>query len=328
MALAESYLDTLSKISQYNFESHALELFRFQAAHNNIYQAYLHHLGIKPSEVNKLGDIPFLPISFFKQHVIKTNDWIEEKVFESSGTTGVLTSKHYIKDVDFYQTHALRLFEKEFGPIKEMHILALLPSYMERENSSLISMVQHLINQSDSNNSGFYLHNYEDLIQVLSDLKNSPKKTILFGVTFALLDLAERYTLDLRHVTLLETGGMKGRRAEITREELYAELKSKLRFGAIFSEYGMTELLSQAYGENARFKLPNTMRVLIREVNDPFGYASVGKTGGINVIDLANVHSCAFIETEDLGRIHTDGRFEVLGRFDNSELRGCNLLVS
>lgn len=328
MVLAESFLNKLSKINQYNFESHALRLFHWQAEHNSIYSSYIKNLGINTSDTGSIDKIPFLPISFYKEHAIKTNDWMEEKVFESSGTTGKHASKHYIRDISFYHSHALHHFENEFGRIDEMHVLALLPSYLERDNSSLISMVQHLITESGSDKSGFYLDNYDELVEVLVSLKNDKKKTVLFGVTFALLDLAEKYNVNLSHVTLIETGGMKGRREELTREELYKKLNHSLHFGRIYSEYGMTELLSQAYGKNAQFKLPDCMKVVIREVNDPFSQAPLGKTGGINVIDLANVHTCAFIETQDLGRQFEDGTFEVLGRFDNSELRGCNLLVS
>lgn len=325
---AKSFLQALPKISQSNFQTHALELFQWQARHNSVYKTYLIGLGIDPKQIDKLNKIPFLPISFFKNHSIKTNEWEEEKVFESSGTTGKETSKHFVKDVGFYHQHSKWLFEKEFGRVDQMHVLALLPSYLERDSSSLVSMVQHFIEVSQSEYSGFYLSNYGDLVRTLQMLKKDKRKTILFGVTFALLDLAEQFNLDLSHVTLIETGGMKGRREEITRNELYAKLQSTLRFGSIYSEYGMTELLSQAYGEHAKFVLPNTMHVHIREVNDPFSQAPLGKTGGVNIIDLANVHTCAFIETQDLGRLNADGTFEVLGRFDNSELRGCNLMVS
>ncbi|MCB0495290.1 MAG: acyl transferase [Cyclobacteriaceae bacterium] len=325
---AKSFINELPKINQHGFETHALKLFRWQAQNNSVYKTYLKGLGVDPNQISKTSEIPFLPITFFKQHTIKTNDWQAEKVFESSGTSGMETSKHPVKDLGFYQNHSQRLFEEVFGEVNSMHILGLLPSYLERNSSSLISMVSNLIEESTSPYSGFYLNNYEELAHVLTELGKDTKRSVLFGVTFALLDLAEQYELDLSHVTLIETGGMKGRREEITREDLYLVLKERLGFKQIYSEYGMTELLSQAYGENARFILPNTMRVHIREVNDPFSIARTGKTGGVNVIDLANVHTCAFIETQDLGRQLDDGTFEVLGRFDNSELRGCNLLVS
>ena len=324
---AKSLLNYLSNINEYNFETNALQIFRWQATKNLVYKSYLSHLNVDITEVSKLSQIPFLPISFFKSHSIKTNEWEPEKVFESSGTSGMQTSKHFIKDVQFYHRHAKQLFELEFGRVKNAHILALLPSYLERDNSSLVSMVQFFIQKSNSGHSGFYLHNLEQLANKLIELKDSDRKIILFGVTFALLELTEKYELDLSHVILIETGGMKGRREEVTREELYDKLRKKLNLVDIYSEYGMTELLSQAYGRNAMFNMPNTMKILIREVSDPFSEAPIGRTGGINVIDLANVHTCSFIETQDLGRINTHGTFEVLGRFDNSELRGCNLLV-
>ncbi len=324
----KSLLNLLPNINESSFESHALQVFKWQAEHNVVYQSYLAHLSVDVSQIDSLNKIPFLPISFFKTHTVKSNEWVTQKVFESSGTTGSQASKHHINNVAFYHLHAKLLFEKQFGLLKDAHILALLPSYLERDSSSLVSMVQYFIKQSHSKHSGFYLHNLEALATKLRELKKEQTKVILFGVTFALLELAEKYELDLSLVTLIETGGMKGRREEVTREELYAVLRDKLKVEQIYSEYGMTELLSQAYGRNALFSLPNTMRVLIREVSDPFSLAANGRTGGINVIDLANVHTCSFIETQDLGRLNNDGTFEVLGRFDNSELRGCNLLVS
>ena len=325
---AKSLLNYLPNINEFNFETHALEVFRFQARNNSIYNSYLNHLGVSISSINKIDNIPFLPISFFKTHLIKTNEWAIQKVFESSGTSGMQTSKHAVKEVDFYHLHAKNLFESVFGTIKDTSILALLPSYLERDNSSLVSMVKYFIDQSESDFSGFYLNNIKALADKLVELKKGNKKVILFGVTFALLDLAEQFNLDLSHVTLIETGGMKGRREEVTREELYKVLREKLNVKHIYSEYGMTELLSQAYGKNAIFRTPSSMKVIIREVSDPFSIATNGKTGGINVIDLANVDTCSFIETQDLGRLNENGTFEVLGRFDNSDLRGCNLLIS
>ncbi|MCF6360210.1 MAG: acyl transferase [Cyclobacteriaceae bacterium] len=328
MESAQGLLNNIPNINESNFDTHALAVFQYQVAHNFVYKSYLNFLGVNILNINTIKKIPFLPISFFKNHVVKTNEWEPQKVFESSGTSGVKTSKHLVKNVKFYHSNAKRLFEIEFGKIGEAHILALLPSYLERNNSSLVSMVQFFIQESNSTHSGFYLHNLEQLANKLVKLKTDTKKVILFGVTFALLQLAEKYELDLSHVILIETGGMKGRREEVTREKLYGILRSKLNLTHIYSEYGMTELLSQAYGRNAIFAAPETMKILIREVSDPFSVAPVGRTGGINVIDLANVHTCSFIETQDLGRLNTDGTFEVLGRFDNSELRGCNLLVS
>ncbi len=325
---AKSLLYNLHNINESNFDAHALAVFQFQSAYNKLYNTYLNHLGVNLSKIRTIEQIPFLPIGFFKKHVVKTNEWKSEKVFESSGTTGQQTSKHSVYDINFYHNHAKRLFELEFGSLQKMHVLALLPSYLERTNSSLVSMAQFFIKESNSSQSGFYLNNLQELASTLIALKNSDKKVFLVGVTFALLHLAENYDLDLSHVICIETGGMKGRREEVTRAELYNTLRAKLNFKNIYSEYGMTELLSQAYGQHAKFTLPQSIKVLIREVGDPFSLAPVGRTGGINVIDLANVHTCAFIETQDLGRLNKDGTFEVLGRFDNSELRGCNLLIS
>ncbi len=325
---AKSLLNYLPNINEFNFETHALAIFHLQAVNNKVYSSYLKYLGVNVSSINKIEDIPFLPISFFKNHTIKTNDWNAEKVFESSGTSGMQTSKHAIKEVGFYHTHAQMLFENTFGSLKGMHILALLPSYLERDNSSLVSMVKYFIDKSGSPFSGFYLDNIDELADRLIQLKKEDKKVVLFGVTFALLGLAENYDLDLSHITLIETGGMKGRREEVTREDLYKILKDRLNIKHIYSEYGMTELLSQAYGKNAIFRTPIIMKVIIREVSDPFSVAANGKTGGVNIIDLANVNTCSFIETQDLGRNNDDGSFEILGRFDNSDLRGCNLLIS
>lgn len=324
----KSLLNLLPNINEYNFDSHAIAVFKWQAENNLVYRSYLKFLNISVNEVINVSQIPFLPISFFKTHTIKTNEWKPQKVFESSGTSGLQTSKHALKDLLFYHTHAQRLFEAEFGSIEHAHILALLPSYLERNSSSLVSMVQFFIQKSNSTHSGFYLNNLNKLANKLTKLKNNDRKTILFGVTFALLDLAEKHNLDLSHIVLIETGGMKGRREEVTREDLYEVLRERLNLIHIYSEYGMTELLSQAYGKNAQFQAPNSMKILIREVSDPFSLTAVGRTGGINVIDLANLHTSSFIETQDLGRLNADGTFEVLGRFDNSELRGCNLLIS
>ncbi len=327
MDTAKSLRNNLPNINTYNFESHAMALFNWQVVHNQVYASFVKHLAVEVESIKKIEDIPFLPIQFFKSQQVVTGQWQPEQVFESSGTTGTIPSRHYVKSLPFYHAHARNLFEQTFGNLTDMHILALLPSYIERQGSSLVSMVQYFIQQAATSYSGFYLQNTNKLVATLEKLRSSSKKTILFGVSFALLELAERYALDLSHVTLIETGGMKGRRKELTRAELYDKLNARLNFGAIYSEYGMTELLSQAYGLQGKFMQPNTMKILIRQVNDPFSYEPVGRTGGINIIDLANVDSCAFIETQDLGRLHPAGGFEVLGRFDNSDLRGCNLLV-
>ena len=322
----KSFQNSVSKISESSFDNHAIELCQYQASYNNIYKEYLNSLGIKPLNIKKVSQIPFLPIEFFKSHTIKTNEWESQLVFESSGTTQKISSKHHIQDVEFYLLHAKRLFEKSFGPLLGKTIVALLPSYLERHGSSLVCMVDSFIKTSQSPKSGFYLYNMNELVDLLNTSQDDD--VYLFGVSFALLDLATQYKLNLDHVTIIETGGMKGRREEIIKEELYELIKQNLGVQNIYSEYGMTELLSQAYGKNGRFSKSSSMKGLIRDINDPYSILTPGKTGGINIIDLANAHSCAFIETKDLGRLNADGTFEVLGRFDNSDLRGCNLLVS
>lgn len=322
----ESFQNSLLKISQSDFDNHAMDLFRFQAVHNPVYKSYLDFIDIDPFTISKIEDIPFLPIEFFKHHIIKTNVWQPEIVFESSGTTQVIRSKHAIENLAFYHNHAQRLFEGCFGPLRGKTIIALLPSYLERQGSSLVSMVHYFIEQCGTDKAGFYLDEIENLVSLLATTTDDDE-VYLFGVTFALLDLAEQYSLDLSHVTIIETGGMKGRKEEIIKDELYDVMRTKLRVKRIYSEYGMTELLSQLYGENGKFQPSPALKLLIRDINDPYTTLPPGKTGGINIIDLANAHSCAFIETKDLGRINVDGSFEVLGRFDNADLRGCNLLV-
>jgi hypothetical protein len=260
----------------------------------------------------------------FKYHDIKSGIWEPEVCYESSGTISENTSRHLIRDRQFYYQNALQLFEDYFGPIRDYTILALLPSYLERSNSSLVAMMEHFIELSSSG-SGFYLDNYEELIKKIKELRG--KKIILWGVTFALLKLA-KYEIDLNSCVIIETGGMKGKGKEIVREELYSILRSSFNVETIYSEYGMTELLSQSYASNGKFVNSSTMRVLIRDINDPFGYVDTGKTGGANIVDLSNIHSCSFIETMDLGRYDSDDTYEILGRFDNSDMRGCNLLLN
>jgi len=318
----------LPSVNEHNFADIALQLFHFQAENNPVYKQYLHFLRFAPQRVKSVTEIPFLPISFFKNHMVKTGAWEPELYFASSGTTGERTSTHPVRSLRFYLEHTVRCFESFFGKIQNYHFLALLPSYLERTDSSLVAMIDFFIKKSDSPHSGFYLHNTSQLLEDLEKLRNAEKKTVLWGVTFALLDLAERYHPDLRHCMVFETGGMKGRRQEITRPELHAALKEGFRVKEIFSEYGMTELFSQAYskGENAFF-CPPWMKILARDITDPMRKGLLNETGGINVVDFANVDSIAFIETEDLGKVYPDGSFEVLGRLDNSDMRGCNLMV-
>jgi len=293
-----------------------------------LYRLYCDSLKTNPTKVKRLVDIPFLPISFFKTHEIKSGDFKEEVVFLSSGTTGQIQSKHFVKDVLLYEKSYLNCFEQFYCNVNDYCILALLPSYMERKGSSLIYMVNDLIKKSKHPDSGFFLKNEQKLVKILQKMVKNGQKTILFGVSFALLDLAEKHQLDLKDVIIIETGGMKGRRKELTREELHGIYKSRFNVQSIHSEYGMTELLSQAYSlGNGIFKTPNWMKILIRDVNDPFEFLPTNKTGGINVIDLANIYSCSFIATQDLGKLERDNSFKVLGRFDNSDLRGCNLLI-
>jgi phenylacetate-coenzyme A ligase PaaK-like adenylate-forming protein len=318
----------LYSVNEECFSDIAFQLFHFQAENNPVYKAYIRHLKFDISSVRTLADIPFLPISFFKDQIVKTGAWEPEVTFTTSGTTGTSTGTHMVKNVNSYLSNTVRCFEFFFGDISQYHFLALLPSYLERPNSSLVAMMDHFIKKSHSRFSGFYLNNLRQLLEDLEKLRGDGKKTILWGVTFALMDLAERYNPDLSHCIVLETGGMKGRRAEITRAELHASLTRAFRVEAIFSEYGMTELLSQAYtrGKNAFF-CPPWMKILARDMTDPLEKGLLNETGGINVIDLANVNSVAFIETEDVGRVYGDGSFEILGRFDNSDVRGCNLMV-
>ncbi|MCH7410376.1 acyl transferase [Belliella sp. DSM 111904] len=327
----KSFSEYILNISNFDFDLLALELFQFQAEHNPIYNKYLAYRNINPSSVKNIDQIPFLPIQFFKDHQVVTGPLSEyAKYYSSSGTTGTVTSKHYIWSEEFYLQHALRLFEHEYGSIQDFHVLALLPAYMERPGSSLVSMAEYFIAQSQSKHSGTYLYDHAKLIEKLLELKNGNRKVLLLGVTFALLDIAESHISIPRmdNLIVMETGGMKGRRKEMIRQEVHDILTSSFGVSTVHSEYGMTELMSQAYSTGqGKYSLPATMKVLIRDANDPFSLSKKAQ-GGINVIDLANFHSCAFIETQDLGKIDQDGFLEVLGRFDNSEIRGCNLMLN
>ena len=317
----------LPTINATNFEDIALKVFLFQYKNNALYRTYVQAVNKVPEKVNSIYEIPFLPIRFFKSHKIVSGDWIVETEFTSSSTTGVGVSKHYVDDLDFYLENSAVIFEKFYGPLSDYHFLALLPSYLERTGSSLIAMIDYFIKKDSSGHSGYYLNNYETLLKEIDSLKKSNKKTVLWGVSFALLDMAEKFEIDLSHCIIMETGGMKGRRKEWVREELHDFFRKRFNVLNIHSEYGMTELFSQAYAqENGHYFCPPCMRVVTRDINDPFELILNGKTGALNVIDLANIHSCSFIETEDLGRVHTN-HFEVLGRMDNSDVRGCNLLL-
>ncbi len=309
-----------------NFNNLCLEIFQFQAKNIPIYQEYLKYLKINVATVNEIEKIPFLPISFFKSHKISSIEK-DEIIFRSSGTTGSIPSKHYIGDLSIYEKSFIQGFSTFYGEQNEFALLALLPSYLERDGSSLVYMVEELIKIS-SLDSGFYLFNHEELYEKLLKLKALNKPTLLIGVTFALLDFAEKFQLNFPELIVMDTGGMKGKRKEMIREEVHNLLKNSFGVSEIHSEYGMTELLSQAYSKgNGIFETPKWMQIKIRDTNDPFTYLSNNKTGGINIIDLANVYSCSFIATQDLGLKHENGTFEVKGRFDNSDIRGCNLMI-
>lgn len=310
------------------FGSCALEIFRMQATHNPVYARYLRLLKTPVPSIEKPEQIPFLPIGFFKTHDIITGDVSSEVVFESSGTMQQASSRHCVADVKLYETSFTKCFRLFHGNPVDYCILALLPSYLERKNSSLVFMADALIRQSQHPLSGFFLHDYAELSKRIATLEAQGQKTLLLGVSFALLDFAEQFPMPLRHTTIMETGGMKGRRKELTRPELHAVLQKAFSVKAIYSEYGMTELLSQAYSQGEGvFNAPPWMKILIRNPQDPFELLPAGTTGGINVIDLANLYSCSFIQTDDIGRQRADGSFEVLGRMDNAEVRGCNLLL-
>lgn len=310
------------------FEDMALKLFRFQSRKNKVYKQYIDLLGINPRSVSSLKDIPCLPVSLFKTHKILTSEEPVKMVFKSSRTGAMIPSHHYLTDINLYRTSFLKCFELFYGDPAYYCILALLPSYLEREDSSLVYMAGELIKKSLHPKSGFYLDDLGKLAANLKELEASNENTLLLGVSFALIDLSEKQDLALKNTIVMETGGMKGRRKEIIREELHSLLKSGLGMKNIHSEYGMTELLSQAYSKSdGKFDCPPWMKIMIRDSYDPFSYVDAGSKGGVNIIDLANIDSCAFIETSDLGKILPDGRFEILGRFDNSDIRGCNLLI-
>lgn len=318
----------LYAVNEDSFENIALSLFHFQAENNGLYRQYIDFLDISPAQVTSVNEIPYLPIAFFKHHAIQTGDWRPQGEFRSSGTTAQTVSRHLIHDLHFYQQNAERCFGHFFGDPERYHFLALLPSYLERSESSLVVMMNHLIERSGSPFSGFYRYDYDKLILDAGKLRNKGGKVMIWGVTYALLELAERFQPDLGHCILVETGGMKGRRPEITREELHKILRKSLNVGKIASEYGMTELQSQAYSlQDGNFFCPPGMKVVVRDVTDPLE-RGIGGPGALNFIDLANFHSIAFLETEDLGKINNDGSFSVVGRMDNADVRGCNLLLS
>ena len=312
------------------FRATALEVFRFQAMHTPVYKDYLAAHRVNPDSITEIEKIPFLPVEFFKSHTVMEEGKKADVVFKSSGTTGATQSSHHVADAGIYRESFLRSFNSFYGSPEELCILALLPAYLEREGSSLVYMMDHLIRWSKHPDSGFYLDNLDELSAILGKRNEDKHVTLLVGVSFALLDLAEKHPVKLEnHILLMETGGMKGRRKEMVRSELHEQLTTAFGLETVHSEYGMTELLSQAYSSgHGLFTTPPWMKVLIRDPNDPLSLLSPGQSGGINIIDLANIHSCSFIATADLGKLHNGGSFEVLGRFDHSDIRGCNLLVS
>ncbi len=322
-------MNLIANHTEEQFTRHALGVFRYQCENIRVYGDFVRALNIDPRSVGSVEAIPFLPVELFKSHRIIDGSREPEMVFESSGTTGIAPSRHYVADASLYRESFTRGFELFYGPVTDWCILALLPAYLERQGSSLVYMAEHLIRATGHPGSGFYLYDHAKLMENLRQLRDNGRKTLLLGVSFALTDLAEAFHEKLPNVVIMETGGMKGRRKEMVREEVHTLLRSAFGVQKVHSEYGMTELLSQAYSQgNGLFKTPPWMKVLIRDSHDPFSILPPGSSGLISVIDLANFHSCAFIATSDLGRSHADGSFEVLGRMDNADIRGCNLLIA
>lgn len=323
---ADNYFNAIQK---YDYSDIALAMFRYQYENNRLYREYVDLAGYTLSNVNTLTEIPFLPISFYKTHKVITGEIdIYEKLFKSSTTTGDTPSIHYVKDIQYYNQSILKGFQKLYGDPGQYTFLALLPSYLERGGSSLVYMVELLMKHSGKEQNGFYLHDFQKLYNNLSQLDSKGENVILIGVTYALLDFSEQFNLKLNNTIVIETGGMKGRRKEMVRAEVHEILKKGLNINNIHSEYGMTELFSQAYstGEGV-FTPTSTMNILVRDINDPMDVKTSGN-GCLNIIDLSNIHSCAFIATDDIGKVYDDGRFEVQGRADNTMVRGCNLMVA
>ena len=310
------------------FSSYALEVFNYQYRNNKVYHDFCDFLGVVASQVKHIEDIPFLPIEFFRTKQVVSTNKTPSVVFSSSGTTASKLSKHYVPEISLYQQSFRTGFELFYGNVKEYCILALLPSYLEREGSSLVYMVHDLIQLSDHPESGFYLEDRDVLAEKIKRLDSQGVTVLLIGVSFALLDMAEVTSFQLKNTVIMETGGMKGRRKELIREELHDKIKMGFGITTVHSEYGMTELLSQAYSKgNGVFYTPPWMKVMVRDTEDPLSWHPDGRSGGINIIDLANYYSCSFLATQDLGKIREDGGFEILGRFDHADIRGCNLMV-
>lgn len=324
----DSLAKKITTITDSSFEKIALEVFKYQAAQNELYAEYLHLIQKSPESIKSISEIPFLPIEFFKQRIIKSGQWDTHQIFSSSGTTGSITSQHHLKDPDWYKAISKLCFEYFYGPVSDYCVLALLPSYLERSGSSLVFMADYFIKESKHSHSGFFLNDLQVLAEKIKICQDEGIPTILLGVSFALWDFAEQFPMDLGNTIIMETGGMKGRRKEITRSELHKILTKAFNVEKIHSEYGMTELLSQAYSKgDGIFKPGPTMKVLTREITDPFSIQQPGKTGVINIIDLGNLDTISFIATADLGKVYENESFEILGRLDASDVRGCNLMV-
>tara|TARA_B100001059_G_scaffold234209_1_gene276140 strand:- start:2131 stop:3108 length:978 start_codon:yes stop_codon:yes gene_type:complete len=315
--------------SSLEFENKAIEVFKYQFENNLVYRSFCDLLYKHPCDVKKIKDIPFLPIDFFKSHEIKISSKKTSKIFTSSGTTGSNLSRHFVTDLNLYEKSFMNCFKIFYGNIKEYTVLGLLPSYLERNNSSLVYMVNKMIEQSKFTESRFYLNEIDELKETILKLEKSKRKTILIGVSYALLNLIEYHKFNLKYTLVMETGGMKGKREELIKSDLHKLLRNGFGVNNIHSEYGMTEILSQAYSKkNGLFSTPPWMNILIRDTEDAQSILPLNKTGGINIIDLANINSCSFIATMDLGKLHKNGQFEIMGRFDQSDIRGCNLMVS
>ncbi|WP_405563700.1 acyl transferase [Polaribacter sp. Asnod6-C07] len=314
--------------NEQDFTKTTMAVFKHQFKNNKVYRSFCDLINKHPSDVTKIEEIPFLPIQFFKSREILSSKEKIEEIFTSSGTTGSITSKHFVTDINLYKESYLKGFAHFYGNIEEYVVLALLPNYLERKGSSLVFMVDDLIRKTNNIESGFYLNNLDELANKLINLDRKGQKVLLIGVSFALLDLIEKHQFKLKNTTIMETGGMKGRRKELIRNELHQILSDGFGVNEIHSEYGMTELLSQGYSKgNGVFETPNWMKILTRDTEDALTIQEQGKTGGINVIDLANYNSCSFIATQDLGKVYENDTFEIIGRFDNSDIRGCNLMV-
>jgi len=327
MNLTQEQIFSISDEEQFN--TTALRVFQHQASACTVYNEFIKGLNIDPLDVKHVSQIPFLPVEFFKSHKVVSSTDAAEMIFTSSGTTGITTSSHYITDMSWYVNSFRNAFRLFYGDIEKYTVLALLPSYLEREGSSLIYMVEDLIARSNNSDSGFFLYNHDELYLQLKKQQKNKKPTLLIGVTYALLDFIENFSINFPELIVMETGGMKGKRKEMIRPELHATLCKGFGVDAIQSEYGMTELLSQAYSKGEGiFNCPPWMKVMIRDTNDPMSLIEGDKAGGINIIDLANINSCSFIAVQDLGKVFDDNSFEVLGRFDNADIRGCNLLIA